>query len=222
MRKTESGGRRRIMGRGSSKAGGSGNPNAALLKSLTDNEDFREWLRENKGNAEFMAFGREYGTEGAKELWREKRTEAELKNVHEMSQEDAVEMIRDGIPAQTMHNWFIEANSDIKPKLVDYILGQKGMLNATLNVAYSNYKADLELKSIREGKKIEPMGFQKWLNTPQTMYRGEHGQTHVKSDIFLSFTPDINIAKKFGGKITMYAAQEFPLYVVTLTVCYAI
>lgn len=187
------------MGKGSSPMSGG---NGGLLNGLTDNTDFNAWIKENLKNPDFKQFGKEHGMDEVQALWREKRTAEELKKVHEMSQEDAVDMIRDGMSAQTMHNWFIEANSDVKPKLVDSMLSQPGMLNASLNVAYSNYKADLEIKGIREHKEYKPMSFNKWLNTSQTMYRGEHGQEHVKSDIFLSFSPDKNIAKKFGGKIT--------------------
>lgn len=188
------------MGRGTSKVGkgsaGGGGGNNALLDKVTDNTDFNAWIKENLKTAEFKQFGRENGMDDVKALWRDKRVQEELKTVHEISKEDAISQVREAIPDQTHKLWFLEADSDIKPKLADYILQNKGTLNAGLNIAYSNYKDEMK------GKNQTPLSFSKWIDTPQTMYRGEHGQEHVKSDIFLSYTRDRKIAEKFGDKIT--------------------
>ena len=137
------------MGRGSSKASGgsASGGNSKLLNQLTDNTDFNAWIKENLSNPEFKQFGREHHMDEVKNLWYEKRASEELKNLHEISKEDAIAQVRDAIPSQTSHNWFVEANSDAKPKLVDSIMSNKGTLNAGLNIAYGNYKESLELEN---------------------------------------------------------------------------
>ena len=180
------------MGRGSSKAGGAGGSGGnPLLNSLTDNTNFRAWIRENLSNPDFKKFGQENGMEAVEDLWREKRTQEELKNIHEMSIDDAVDMVSDNVSASARSGWFRQGNSDYKPRLVNEILSNPGTLNAGLNIAYSNYKNDMSIK----GEK--PMPFNKWLNTPQDIYRGTTGQGTVKSDIFTAFTPDITVAARF-------------------------
>lgn len=182
------------MGRGSSKAsggpGGGGGGNA-LLDSLTDNLDFRAWIRENLKNPDFKKFGQENGMEDVKQLWYEKRAAEELKGLHELSREEAIQTIRDNVDPNTISGWFRNGNSDYKPKLVDQIMAHPGTLNAGLNIAYQNYKDDMSDK----GKAPQP--FNKWVVTPQTIYRGERGQQDVKSDIFKAYTPDIDVAARF-------------------------
>lgn len=185
-------------GRGGSSSGGKN----SMLASLTDNMDFRAWVRENMSNPEFKQFGRENHIDAVRDLWYEKRASVELQNVHEMPIEDALDQVRDAIPASHQERWFREANSDIKPHLVNDILSNPGTLNAGLNVAYNNYKYDVEIQNIRNGTNTAPLSFNRWLTTPQTMYRGEHGQQHVQSDIFHSYTRDRSIAAKFGDQIS--------------------
>lgn len=194
--------------------GNAGGGKTSLLNSTTDNLDFRSWVKENMSNETFKRFGREYGIEEVHNLWYQKRAQEELKNVHEMPIEEALDQIRETVPASYITKWFREADSDIKPKLIDSIMGSKGTLNAGLNVAYNNYKDDLELKNIRTHKDEKPMSFKKWLNTPQTVYRGEYGQEHVASDIFLSYSADKAIAEKFmghSGKGTLTTAKIKPI-----------
>ena len=180
------------MGRGSSKAGGTGGSGGnPLLNSLTDNTDFRAWIKENMSNPEFKQFGKENGMKAVEELWREKRTQEELKNIHEMSIEDAIAQVRDNISDSTMEGWFKKADSDYKPKLVNSIMANPGTLNAGLNIAYNNYKNDMD----NQGK--TPMSFNKWLTTPQEVYRGTRGQKSVVSDVFTSYSPDKKVAAGF-------------------------
>ena len=95
------------------------------------------------------------------------------------------------------------------------MLQNPGTLNAALNVAYYNYRYQFERYSEMYGKWIpyddvdqsKKLSFKDWLNTPQTMYRGDYNQKSVKSDIFSAFTPDKRMAEKFynesaGGKMT--------------------
>lgn len=181
------------MGRGSSKAGGKSD---GLISKVQDNTDFNAFVKTNMSNPEFKQFGRENGMESVRQLWREKRAESELSSVHEISREEAIEQMRDAIPQSIINQWFVEANSGAKPKLVEHILSNKGTLNAGLNIAYANYADEM---SISGGK---PLSFKTWLNTPQTLYRGEYGQGRVQSDIFASYTRDRKVAESFGQKVS--------------------
>ena len=164
---------------------------SSLINQVTDNLDFNKWIKENLSNPEFKQFGKDNGMEGAHDLWRQKRAEAELKNVHEMSIEDAISTITDNVDPNTITGWFKNANSNYKPKLIEQILGNKGVLNAGLNVAYYNYKYDMA------GKGKKPLDFKTWLVTPMELYRGTTGQTEIQSDIFTSYSADKVVAAKF-------------------------
>ena len=180
-----------------SRGAGSGREGAGaeynkMLKNVQDAPDYRSFFNANKNNPEFMKFGREYGTAGAQDLWRAKRAEAEKQDLHEMSQAEAVDVLRGAVSQSALDGWFREANSSYKPAVIDSILTTKGGLNAAYNVAYHNYKAETK----------NPMSFDKWLKTPQTMYRGDVGQKTVEGDIFTSFTPNKKVAESFGSHIT--------------------
>lgn len=190
------------MGRGSSKAGGpGGGGNGGLLDKLSDNTNFREWITENIKNVpEFKQFGKDNGMEAVKELWYQKRASEELKGLHELSREDAISVVRENVEAHTITGWFKNGDSEYKPKLVDQIMANPGTLNAGLNIAYQNYKDDMSNK----GK--TPQSFTKWVNTPQTLYRGERGQQDVKGDIFKAYTPDIDVAARFTKTTTGHSS----------------
>ena len=181
------------MGRGTSKASAAGSGTNRLLSQVTDNLDFKAWIKENLSNPEFKQFGKENHMDAVKDLWYQKRAQEELKNLHEISEDEAYDQIRGAIPLQTSRGWFVEANSEIKPILVDNIMSNPGTLNAGLNVAYQNYKNSLA----EQGSKEKPLPFKQWVNTPQTMYRGDRGQKTTEGDIFLSFTKDKKIAAGF-------------------------
>ena len=171
--------------------GGSGKTENPLVSKVKDNTDFKQFIKDNIDDPEFKQYGREHKMEAVKDLWYEKRQSEELKGLQEVSKEKAIEQIRDAIPSQTSHMWFVEADSDIKPKLVDSIMSNKGTLNAGLNIAYSNYKEAQESK----GEKV--LDFETWATTPMEFYRGDRGQKEVGSDIFASYTTDKKVAARF-------------------------
>lgn len=177
------------MGGRGSKSGVTG----PRISGLKDNTNFSSFIRENLSNPDFMALGREEGMDAVKDLWYQTRTEAELASLHEISKEDAINAVRDAVSQSTLDGWFRDANSEYKPRLVDSILSNPGTLNAGMNIAYQNYL---------DSAPSNPMSFNKWAKTPQTMYRGEYGQSTVKSDIFTSYTPDRSVASSFGGKLS--------------------
>ena len=176
------------MGRGRSGAGG-----GVKIKGLADAISFDEFISANIDIPEFDAIGASGDMDTIRDLWYETRTKAELKDIHAISVDDAVDQVRGSISESTLDGWFRNADSDYKPKLVQQIMSHPGTLNAGLNIAYQNY--------IDSGVS-NPMPFEKWVRTPQTMYRGDYGQSAVKSDLFMSFTPNKAEALKFGSHVT--------------------
>lgn len=172
--------------------GSSSSMSSSFVSSLKDSTDFGSFIRENMSNPDFKALGRDEGMDAVKRVWYEKRMSEELKDLHEMDIYDAVDQVRDAIPPNVSSGWFRNADSDYKPKLIDAVMSNPGTLNAGLNIAYNNYKNSTS----------NPASFDKWLRTPQTMYRGDRGQQTVGGDIFTSFTPDRRVAEKFGSNIT--------------------
>lgn len=151
----------------------------------------------------------EGGMQAVRDAWIQTRLEQEFKGLHEIDRDEAVDQILDAIPRNVSNGWFREANSEYKPTLVEDILSNPGTLNAGLNVAYDGYLSKYGRKSVitgewipNEGVTEKPMSFNKWLKTPQTMYRGTHGQKTIASDEFISYTTDLKVANKFGNNIS--------------------
>lgn len=161
--------------------------------TYTDETDFRDFQKANWDD--MKALHKEGGMSAVRQAYYETRTNSERKAAKEITEEEAVDIVSNSIPSNISSGWFRNADSDYKPKLAQAIMENPGTLNAGWNIAYQNYA-----QSLPSGQK--PMSFEKWANTPQTMYRGDRGQKTVKSDVFSSFTPNRSIAEKFGDNIT--------------------
>ena len=176
--------------------------NLDWVDSLVVTDYFDDFIKANIKNPDFFQWGRDVAEhEDIVDLWRELRTKHHLQDIHEIPIEDAVDIVNNSIREGTLSGWFRAADSSYKPSLVDQILIRPDVLNAGLNIAYYNYVCDCEIKSIRNGETITPMSFNEWLYTPQVMYRGETGKSQVSDDIFMSYTPDPEVASKFGNYI---------------------
>ena len=80
---------------------------------LVDTPYFDDFIHANINNAEFKAWGmsKEVSHEDIEQLWREVRTQAELKNVHEMPIEDAIAQVTDSVSSSSLSGWFKNADS---------------------------------------------------------------------------------------------------------------
>lgn len=159
-----------------------------------DGMSFKEFQKANFD--EMKRLHKQGGMQAVRDAYIETAVANESRNAHQISIDDAIADVREAIPDNIHRGWFVSADSGYKPKLVESIMQKEGALNAGWNIAYQNY---LDF-GVTDGEK--PKSFEKWLNTPITLYRGTHGQGTVKSDEFSAYTPDVNIAKKFGDNIT--------------------
>lgn len=168
------------------------------LGELKDADDLHDFISENIDNPKFKQFGKDNSIEAVQQLWYENKRQQEIKNLKEVKIEDAIQTVRDNIKASHISGWFRNGDSGYKPRIIEQMLNNKGTLNAALNIAYHNYKGQLEIENIKNDRKDKPKSFQEWLVTPQTVYRGTSGQKLVKDDIFTSFTPSKKVAEDFA------------------------
>lgn len=164
--------------------------------SLVVTDDIDDFIRANINNPDFKEWGRrrDVHTEDIENLWRELKTKEQINSVHEISINDAISEVRDGVRESLLSGWFRSADSSYKPALINSVLSNN-LLNAGLNIAYHNYLSDMSIRNPDE----TPMTFSKWLVTPQIMYRGEAGQSIVADDVFVSYSPDRQIAERFAN-----------------------
>ena len=168
--------------------GGRGNTSAI---GYSDSINYNSFMRSNfaKLKSNIIDAGGEMAD--VKAAWYNTRFNSERKFVNSMPLEDAISTVSASIPDNIRAGWFVNADSNYKPKLVESILSNPGTLNAGFVIAYNNYVQSA----------TNPMPFNKWLTTPQTMYRGSRGQSSVNSDIFTSYTPNKAVAESFGSSI---------------------
>jgi SPP1 gp7 family putative phage head morphogenesis protein len=151
-------------------------------------EGYLEWRKAN------MPILKENGIKSnvtAKEEWVKTRMQSQQHSFHVVSKEDAIKTISDSIPDQTMRAWFVSADSDAKPKILEAIMQKDDVWNAGLNVSWMNYVETT----------VKDISFEEFLTTPIKMYRGTRGQSEITSDVWVSFSFDKKIAESFGDQI---------------------
>lgn len=171
--------------------------------------DYDEWFRQNK--KEVVANYKERKRSGIKEGGNEFAMKEYIAekfaqtdgNVKHLGKEEADEVLLESITQRTADRWFREADSEAKPQVVKAVISNQQSRNAALSVMYDNYK---------EAHPNSEMTFSQFLDSPITMYRGGHGQSHTKDDVFSAYTWDRKIAQKFAGSDgTIYEAKIKPI-----------
>lgn len=113
-------------------------------------------------------------------------------HLHEVSNESAIETVRNGIPDSYRRGWFVNADSEYKPKIEDLILGDTEVLNAGWNIAYRDF-----METVGKGSDTT---LEQFMYTPMSMFRGTSGQKEIAADVWSSFSMDRKIAEGFAGK----------------------
>ena len=131
----------------------------------------------------------EQGLEAVHDEWYKFRMSDSTKDIHQVSKDEADEIMYDNVRQSIYDGWFRNADSSYKPQLTEAIVKNPEMRNAALNLAYENYRNNTE----------NPLSFEEFLVTPIKMYRGEKGQKHVEDDVFDAYTFDPKMAKHFAG-----------------------
>ena len=147
----------------------------------------------------------EQGMDAVHDEWYKFRMADSTKDLHQISKEEADEVMYDNVRQSIYDGWFRAADSSYKPQLTDAIVKNPEMRNAALNLAYENYRHNTE----------NPLSFEEFLVTPIKMYRGEKGQKHVEDDIFDAYTFDKKMADYFagsGGTVTEASIRPIDTY----------
>lgn len=171
---------------------------------LAEKADEQSWEDFNgKENAKDKAFADEFKkniktADKLREFWVDRKLKNfSADNVKGLSRDEATAYISKKFENDNdWLGWFRNEEKFRKPRIETKILDDKEMRNAGLNLEYQQYK-DAFLHYDGD--------FDTFLNTPITLYRGSNSlNTNLTGDdVFLSFTVDPKIAKKFGrnGKI---------------------
>lgn len=169
--------------------------------SYIDADDEDEWIEANihaggENKKRLMDIYENGGSEAITgEFWRFKTNKA-TKPMDAVSDKEADEILNEHVPRNVFLGWFRDADSNYKPRIAAGVLKNAETRNAALSNMYANYK-------LENGK--EALSYEEFLNTPITLYRGDHGQKMIDKDVFMSYSPDKKMAEKFvhtGGKLS--------------------
>lgn len=144
----------------------------------------------------------EHGFGAVQDEWYKFRMANGTKDLHQISKDEADEVVYDNVRQSIYDGWFRAADSSYKPQLTDAVVKNAEMRNAALNLAYENYRQNTD----------SPLSFEEFLVTPIKVYRGEKGQKHVEDDVFDAYTFDKKMARHFAGdKGTVTEAEVRPI-----------
>lgn len=123
--------------------------------------------------------------------WFNARYDKALSEVKPLTPDDAKTTIKENMPQNVFDGWFREANSNYKRAIVQIIMDEPKMYNATLNMMWENYK---QFNGV-------DISFEDFLKTDITLYRGgKVGETLLESDVAVSYTLDKSVADKFANR----------------------
>ena len=160
-----------------------------LAAKATQYDNWRSFMDDNVAALKTIGIGGK--TKPIMELWRSANYNREDFQPVKMAMEDAVDVIRDKVPASILKGRFTDYDSDYKPKLENIALTNKDVRNAALNIAWDNYKQF-------SGKDI---GFDEFLHSNIPVYRGKNQENYTDNDKVLSFTFDRSVAESFGKHV---------------------
>lgn len=125
----------------------------------------------------------------AEKMWKSIHYHNSAKDLHELSDEEAVKVIRDNISPNYLNGWFREFNSGYKPKIENVLITNPELRNASLNISHRVYKEVT-------GNQVN---FDDFLEMEIEVYRGGNFN-FIKDDVFVSYSFDKNIAEKFCNR----------------------
>lgn len=155
----------------------------ALIKKAAQYTRAESFIKENAN--ELKSIGVKHGDQ-AREMWKQGRM------LHfspiELTKEDAIAILREKVPDNILEGWFRRGDAEYKPLLEELALSDNDIRNAALNIMWDNYK---------EFSKTD-LGFDDFLHSDISMYRGKNSEKYTKYDDVISFTFDREVAEKFG------------------------
>ena len=173
-----------------------------------DADDFEEFQNKNlrgRDNPNRIALTKIYKEGGIEAVMQEyfgMKTIASTKGVHQVSKDEADEIMFDEMGQGVFDGWFREANSEYKPRVVSAVIRNTKARSAALSIMYLNYQYETGGN----------LSFEEFLVTPIKMYRGGRGQKHIEDDVFSSYSLSRKVAEKFAGNDgKIYEAEIRPI-----------
>lgn len=124
------------------------------------------------------------------ETWKDLHYANSAKNLKELTQEEAIQVIVENTRVGDLTGWFREFDSDYKPKIERTVMTNPELRNASLNVAHRVYQEST-------GSKVD---FDSFVNSEIEVYRGGNFD-FIENDVFVSYSFDREVAESFANKI---------------------
>lgn len=175
-------------------------PSVEGLEYSADLEEFKRINAQDEGRRRRIIDWTKKNHKKVEDLYyeaQEARLNQLAQNAKEIDYDEAFRIINDNIRQSDGRGWFVDANSDYKPRIFSAIMSNPEVLNAGWNVAYMHYKWQVE-ENNRNGGNQKTLSFRQWLRTPQTYYRGSTSDRMVSSDRWVSYTNRQSIANRFA------------------------
>lgn len=124
----------------------------------------------------------------AEKFWKSANYEKEI-DFHEISPEEAKEIIKKGIDHETNRGWYTSYEYSDKDKIENAILADNELRNAAMNQLWNIYKDNVD----------KTIAFNDFINKEFTVYRGEKPYPTIYGDEqLMSFSFEHNTGKDFG------------------------
>lgn len=156
-------------------------------------KNFNEFVKENARDimSDKIFEGSKDLQKSSLEKWKELHYENSSQDFKELKIEESVTIVKNNINSSELHGWFREYNSEYKPSIENSIITNPEVRNASLNIAYLAYK----------DKTNENLSYHEFVNKEIEIYRGGNFNM-IKEDVFVSYSFDKKIAKKFASETT--------------------
>lgn len=163
-----------------------------LKDKFLKHKNYDDFVNEHGSEAlESGLFGKDTdkAIEKIENKWKDLHYEDSAKDLKSISEQNAVDIARDGISDADRKGWFVNADSDYKPKIEQKIITDSELRNASLNMAHRVYQETT-------GKDVP---FDKFVNSEIEVYRGGNFE-YIDNDVFVAYSFSKDIAKSFGKK----------------------
>lgn len=152
-------------------------------------KDFDEFVRHKaKDILKSKVFNKDTIYEDSLKMWKDIHYHNSSKDLHKISDKEAIQVITDNIRPSALSGWFREYNSAYKPEIEQEIITNPELRNTSLNIAHRVYQEST-------GKQVD---FDDFLESEITVYRGGNFD-FVEKDVFVSYSFDKRVAEKFAS-----------------------
>lgn len=156
---------------------------------VLEHDNFDSFARQNaKDIVKSKMFPKESVYEDSLQMWKDVHYHNSAKELHKVSDEEAIQVIQDNIRPSALSGWFRNYDSNYKPEIEQVLITNPEVRNASMNIAHRVYQEST-------GEQIE---FDDFLNKEIEVYRGGNF-SFIEKDVFISYSMDKKIAEKFAG-----------------------